>query len=312
MAKSWTTPQLEAWEHHLSQAIGHHSSTLLTPEIPFFSRMSVMKAEGVTAVALEGQSCLRLHRWQPPGQLLLWLPRSCWVHERINGQPVLAEPGTAMLCLPGDELLGETTGSLRGVSILLPVEGLGPPSRWQELSRRHLEQGSEVVALVVTAQKLVAALAAEAPAATWLAGVLVEQLLYWRDLGQQPVSDRSLNAEERRLQIRRAMDWIDAHLHEPLWVTDLAEALHLSTRNLQFCFRQEPGHSPLEAIRRQRFRRLRQLLRTTPLDSGPLACVDQQCGLSDSAITRRQYGHWCGETPTQSRFLARGMGENNF
>ncbi|GDX75838.1 hypothetical protein LBMAG41_09140 [Cyanobium sp.] len=308
MAITWTTRHFEEWEHHLSQAIGHHSSALLTPDIPFSSRTTVMQAEGVTAVALEGESCVHLHRWQPPGKLLLWLPRHGWVHDRINGQPVLAERGTAMLCLPGDELIGETTCSVKGVSILLSMEALGPSCRWDGFSRRHLAQGSEVVAAVDTAEQLVTAMAAEAAEATWLAGVLVEQLLFWRDLSETLPSDRTHGAVERRLQIRRAMEWIDAHLHEALWVTDLAEALHLSTRSLQFCFRQELGISPLEAIRRRRFRRLRRLLANTPLEKGSIESLFQQCGLSDSAITRRQYRQWCGETPSQSQFLAAGLG----
>lgn len=240
------TRQFDEWEHNLSQAIGHHRSTLLTPALPFFSRITVRQAEGVSTVALEGSSCLHLHRWQPPGQLLLWLPHQGWVDERINGQPVVAEPGSAMLCLPGDELEGETTASLQGVSILLPIQALGTADCWQGFTGRHLAQGSEVVALVETAEQLVAALAAGAPQTGWLAGVLVEHLLFWRDLAVEPPSERLLGAVERRRQIRRAHEWIEAHLHQPLRVTELAEALHLSTRSLQFCFRQELGHSPLE------------------------------------------------------------------
>jgi hypothetical protein len=138
MSSTWTTRQFEEWEHHLSQAIGHHRSTLLTPEIPFSSSITVLQAEGASAVTLEGESSLRLHRWQPPSHLLLWLPQHGWVKDRINGQPLLAEPGTAMLCLPGDELLGDTSCFVKGVSILLPTAALGPPSRWQGISARHL------------------------------------------------------------------------------------------------------------------------------------------------------------------------------
>ena len=306
-SRTWITRQFEEWEHHLSQAIGHHRSTLLTPEVPFTSRMTVFQAEGAAAVCLEGESSLRLHRWQPPSQLLLWLPQHGWVQDRINGRALLAEPGTAMLCLPGDELLGDTSCYLKGVSILLPITALRAPSPWQGFSARHLVQGSEVRALIETAHQLVAALAAGAPEASWLAGVLADHLLFWRDLAVQQPSDRSLGAVERRRQLRRARDWIEAHLHEPLRVTELADALHLSTRSLQFCFRQEIGHSPLEEIRRLRFRRLRQLLTTAPPLEGGLEALFQQCGLTGSAFTRRQYRQWCGETPAQSRLLV-GLG----
>jgi len=304
MISTWTTHHFEEWDYHLSQTIGHHRSTLLTPAVPFFSRMTVWQAEGVSAVALEGTSCLHLHRWQPPDQLLLWLPQLGWVDDRINGQPVLAEPGSAMLCLPGDELVGDTTASLQGVSILLPIEALGSPCLWEGVTSRHLAQGPEVVALVESAQRLVAALAAEAPDTGWQAMVLAEHLLFWRDLSEQPPSERSLGGVERRRQIHRAQEWIEAHLHEPLRVSDLAEALHLSTRSLQYCFRQEVGHSPLEAIRLLRLRRLRRLLRTAAAEQQGIEALYRQCGLNASAATRRQYRQWCGETPDQSRSLA--------
>jgi len=127
MATTWSTRHFEEWEDQLSQAIGHHSSTLLTPEVPFCSNITVRQAEGVAAVSLEGESSLRLHRWQPPGQLLLWLPQQGWVQDRINGQQVLAEPGTAMLCLPGDELLGETRVILRGYPFFFPPQDSATP-----------------------------------------------------------------------------------------------------------------------------------------------------------------------------------------
>ena len=81
-------------------------------------------------VVLEGRSSIRLHRHQAPGQVVLWLPQSGWVEETVNGRPLLAEPGTAMLCLPGDELQGDTTAVLKGVSLLMPASLLGDPDCW--------------------------------------------------------------------------------------------------------------------------------------------------------------------------------------
>lgn len=182
-----------------------------------------------------------------------------------------------------------------------PILTLNPSAVSADSIRFTIRQ---VVALVETAQQLVAALATQAPETEWLAGVLAEHLLFWRDLSEQPPSERTLGGVERRRQFRRAQEWIEAHLHEPLRVTDLADALHLSTRSLLFCFRQEVGHSPLEGIRRQRFRRLHQLLRTPPPKPEGIEELLRQCGLSDSASTRRQYRQWCGETPAQSRALA--------
>jgi hypothetical protein len=85
----------EEWEQHLRMTLGHHRSTLLTPEVPFASRMQVMDAGDGAVVAIEGCSAVRLKRSQPEERVVLWLPRQGWVAERVNGEPVVAEPGSA-------------------------------------------------------------------------------------------------------------------------------------------------------------------------------------------------------------------------
>ena len=120
---------------------GHHRSTLLTPEVPFASRMQMMDAGEVAVVAIDGCSAIRLERSQPEDRVVLWLPRQGWVAERVNGEAVVAESGSAMLYLPGDELCGDTSLRLQGFSILLPFDQLGDPGAWSRCRQRHLEGG---------------------------------------------------------------------------------------------------------------------------------------------------------------------------
>lgn len=300
------TREYEEWESHLSQAIGHHRSSLLTPEFPFFSRMQVARGEGVSVVALEGRSSVRLHRHQSMDQALLWLPQSGWVEETLNGNPLVAEPGTAMLCLPGDELVGETSPYLKGFSVILPLSLLGGHDRWRDFPRRHLAQGSEAVTLLQIARELIATMVESHSDPSWLVTALADQLLFWRNLAEADPSDRILGPIERRRLLGLAREWMEAHLAQPFRISDLASALHVSTRSLQYSFREELGRAPLEEARRLRFRRLRQQLRRTPVDAATTEALFEACGLTSSSSTRRQYLQWCGETVNQSRAYVSG------
>ena len=62
---------------------------------------------------------MRLSREQRQHSVL-WLPLRGMTLETINGEPWLAEPGTGLLLFPGDDLLGETSQELEGLSILIP------------------------------------------------------------------------------------------------------------------------------------------------------------------------------------------------
>lgn len=293
--------QFEEWDSQLASALGHHSSALLTPEIPFSSCMEVVRSADVAAVALEGRSSVRLDRHQAPGQAVLWYPLTGWVEEVVNGRGLVAEPGTAMLCLPGDHLLGATTPYLRGVSVVMPASLLGEPCRWQGFPLRHLSPASESVSAIHMAQELVSALRGASPAVDQLVVALADQLMFWRDSVHGHTIRRHPGGVERRRLLSLARDWIDAHLDHPLRIEDLAAALHVSSRTLQYCFCEELGHSPLVEVRRIRFHRLRQRLLTLPVGQESIEAAFLRCGLAYTSATRRHYREWCGETPSQSR-----------
>lgn len=52
--------------------------------------------------------------------------------------------------------------------------------------------------------------------------------------------------------VRRAVVYMDEHAHEPLTVDDVAEAVHMSTRGLQYAFRRAFGITPIAYLRRVR------------------------------------------------------------
>jgi AraC-like DNA-binding protein len=298
------TNLFEEWESQLSLAIGHHSSSLLTPDIAFSSTIEVTRSSEVSAVELIGYSSVRLHRHQPCDQVVLWLPRSGWVCETLNGHPLVAEPGTALLCLPGDELIGETTLCVKGVSVLLPASLLGCPAEWNGFSRRHLSSGSESVAVVQLGFELVSSLKDRRSDCSQLVQSLADQLIFWRHMDDQTAASAPSTGVDRRRLIAAAQDWFDAHLCQPVRVADIAVALHVSARHLQYCFCEELGHSPLAELRRIRFRKLRQLLLNSSEEYECVEALFASVGLAYTPVTRNQYQEWSGETPLQTRARA--------
>jgi AraC-like DNA-binding protein len=297
------TLEFDEWHAHLASAIGHHKSSLLTPDIPFVSSIEAIHSENVSMVALEGRSSLRLHRHQAPGQAVLWLPQSGWIEEIVNGHPLVAEPGTAMLCLPGDELQGDTTPALKGVSLLMPASLLGDLSRWHGFSPRLLANTSESLSAIQTALEIVSAMRNPTDDLGLLVGALAEQLIFWRDCADESSPPLIPASVDRRLLISQARDWIVAHLDQSFQIAELAAALYVSPRTLQYCFVEELGHSPLAEVRRVRFHVLRHKLLTIPAPES-IEVILRSCGLNDTPVTRRHYRNWCGETPRQTRARA--------
>ena len=61
-------------------------------------------------------------------------------------------------------------------------------------------------------------------------------------------------------QVERAEAWIEAHLSEPINVRQIARAVGVSRRSLEYTFQRERGYSPAQAVMRMRFERVRHAL----------------------------------------------------
>jgi AraC-like DNA-binding protein len=61
-------------------------------------------------------------------------------------------------------------------------------------------------------------------------------------------------------QVRRAEEWIDHHLTEPIGAEEVARAMGVGVRSLQRTFKRCRGHTPTEAILRRRLERVHQAL----------------------------------------------------
>ncbi len=100
------------------------------------------------------------------------------------------------------------------------------------------------------------------------------------------------------LQVYRCLDYIEAHLQQPLTVERLAEALKISPTYLSTLFRKETGVAVSEYIRRQRIDTAKTLLQYTSFSC--LEIAEYLCFSSDSHFSR-VFREYTGLTPTAYR-----------
>ena len=92
--------------------------------------------------------------------------------------------------------------------------------------------------------------------------------------------------------------WMQAHLHEPLRLDDIAAHANISTRTLVRRFPEGTGVSPLQWLLRERVRRAQRLLESTRASIEEIA---GQTGFRDAARLRRHFVRVVGVTPQAYR-----------
>lgn len=105
-----------------------------------------------------------------------------------------------------------------------------------------------------------------------LAPLHLHELVY-RVLGgeQGDVLRRRAAGRERASPVAAALDYIDAHLVQPLSVDTLAAQVSLSPSAFSRAFRDKTGHSPYQYVKEKRLNRSRQLLLEDGLGVGRAA-----------------------------------------
>jgi AraC family transcriptional regulator, transcriptional activator FtrA len=106
------------------------------------------------------------------------------------------------------------------------------------------------------------------------------------------------------------LDWMRAHLHEPLTLTAIAQHANTTKRTLIRHFRAITGTTPIKWLNAQRIQRARELLETGTL---PVEEVGEVSGLGAPANFRRHFIPATGVTPSAYRraFNADGMSDRD-
>jgi AraC family transcriptional regulator len=96
-------------------------------------------------------------------------------------------------------------------------------------------------------------------------------------------------------RLRRAIEYIDAHLAEPIRLVDIASSVGLSRMHFAAQFRQATGYSPHTFLTRRRIERAQHLLRHT--SHMTVLDIALTCGFGSQSHFSDVFGRFVGETP---------------
>jgi AraC family transcriptional regulator of arabinose operon len=133
------------------------------------------------------------------------------------------------------------------------------------------------------------------PRATDLAMNALERALLWLDAaspGEQLLDDR----------VREAVLFVTSHLDEPLDVTAIADAVHLSASRLTHLFTEQLGTSPARFVEQRRMERAQALLESSSM---PVGAVARASGFSSQYYFASRFREFAGMTPSEWRQRAR-------
>lgn len=111
---------------------------------------------------------------------------------------------------------------------------------------------------------------------------------------------RHVDGPGRRV-VRRALEYIEMHLSEPMTLTTLAAHVDMSGRSIQQGFREELDTTPMAYIRDRRLERARQdLIDALPSDGVSVTDIALKWGFTHLGNFSVLYHHRYGETPSQT------------
>jgi hypothetical protein len=246
------TNNFDEWATVVGTTLGDHRSSLINQNEAFQAVIHGAQVADIGLLHLQGRGQVQLDRVQGPERAVLWLPLQGMSEEVVNGEPLVAAPGMAMLLRPGDHLRGRTTRQLEGLSLLIPADRIqaGLPSL--------LHPGHPHGGLIDAAHRFAQAVATDHPGAGHTAMALLDHLDAWQmamALEQDGQRER-ITVRRRRLVVANACQWMADHLEEPFEVLQVAQAVQVSTRALQYAFSHEKGVSPMAEAKRLRLLRL--------------------------------------------------------
>jgi transcriptional regulator GlxA family with amidase domain len=98
--------------------------------------------------------------------------------------------------------------------------------------------------------------------------------------------------------LQRTLAWLEANLHCPLTLDDIARHAAISVRTLTRRFREQAGTTPLQWLARARVRRAQELLESTDL---PVERVAAESGFGSPVTLRAHFARSIGASPQAYR-----------
>lgn len=129
-----------------------------------------------------------------------------------------------------------------------------------------------------------------------LANVLAVHLIrHYTTAHSQPVMYEGGLPQRQLLQV---LDYIDAHLHQEIKLTDLASLLGMSEFHFSRQFKQMLGTTPYQYLLQQRIERAKQLLKQSDRSIADIALT---CGFNSHSHLSKQFRQLTGTTPKAYR-----------
>lgn len=100
-----------------------------------------------------------------------------------------------------------------------------------------------------------------------------------------------------RAKLEALLEWIEAHLEEPIGLSDLESQGLWSRRTLQYAFRDAYGCTPMQWVRRRRLHRAMQRL-TNPLPGDTVTGIGRSVGFPSAVAFSRDFRRQYGCTPS--------------
>ena len=129
-------------------------------------------------------------------------------------------------------------------------------------------------------------------------------VVYHRRAGGQSQFSALLNLEPKSDRIQSALAYAKRNLDTPLTVGQLAEAVHLSSRQFSRAFRAETGQSPAKAVEHLRVEAARLMMEQS---RHPIDVIARQTGFADRDRMRRAFLRAFGQPPQVVRRNARAQ-----
>ena len=134
-------------------------------------------------------------------------------------------------------------------------------------------------------------------------GRLIEQECLRRFLATlaRPNHDRTACQPPNRARlVRRAEDYIQAHLGDPLSMFELCREFGVSERTLRYAFQEVRGLSPMAYFKASRLNAVRQELRAAAAGTTTVREIAQRWGFWHSGEFAADYRRQFGELPSQA------------
>jgi AraC-like DNA-binding protein len=108
------------------------------------------------------------------------------------------------------------------------------------------------------------------------------------------------HTDSRPILLRKAMDYIDANLANDIGLADIAEAVHVTPRAVQYMFRRHLDRTPLQWLRQMRLRRAHMDLLAADRAHATVTDIAARWGFAHTGRFAVLYRQAYGESPYQT------------